>query len=171
MDAMEENEEKIEAKFDKMMDSIDMLFNKMENIHFAQQQKQVKLDINTKAVDQSMRDQQVMAKHIDETGKVVARLTLDRGHGDRGFLSGDSGPASPHESQQFYSKSREGEENPFSRPQFGQRAKDPCGAVSKPALPKLHFPIFEGQDPIVWREKCETYFKIYDIPERIFFIF
>jgi hypothetical protein len=56
MDAMEENEEKIEAKFDKMMDSIDMLFNKMENIHFAQQQKQVKLDINTKAVDQSNRE-------------------------------------------------------------------------------------------------------------------
>lgn len=33
------------------------------------------------------------------------------------------------------------------------------------SAPKLVFPSFEGVDPKIWRDKCEDYFRIMEIPE------
>jgi hypothetical protein len=30
-------------------------------------------------------------------------------------------------------------------------------------LPKLQFPVFNGEDPQLWRSRCETYFDIYGV--------
>lgn len=73
---MTEGYAKVDAKLDKLMKSIDLLFSKIENLNITQQQMQVKLDINSKVVDLSMREQQVMAQQLDATGKVVAKLTM-----------------------------------------------------------------------------------------------
>jgi hypothetical protein len=34
-------------------------------------------------------------------------------------------------------------------------------------LPKLDFPKFDGEHPQVWREKCEKYFSMYNIPVHV----
>lgn len=34
-------------------------------------------------------------------------------------------------------------------------------------MPKMQFPRFEGQDPTIWRDKCETYFQIFYIPDHM----
>ena len=33
-------------------------------------------------------------------------------------------------------------------------------------LPKMDFPIFEGEDARVWIDHCEAYFALYSIPEE-----
>ncbi|CAN6284989.1 unnamed protein product [Urochloa humidicola] len=38
-------------------------------------------------------------------------------------------------------------------------------------LPKLEFPKFSGENPRVWREKCEKYFSMYNVPVHLWFSF
>jgi hypothetical protein len=33
------------------------------------------------------------------------------------------------------------------------------------AMPKMHFPKFNGTNPKVWRDNCESYFTLYHLPE------
>jgi hypothetical protein len=35
------------------------------------------------------------------------------------------------------------------------------------ALPKMHFPSFDGVQPKIWLDKCHNYFSIYAIPENL----
>lgn len=77
LDAMAEGYAKTDAKLDKLMESVDLLFSKMEDLTITQQQMQVKLDINSKAVDLSMREQQLMAQQLEAIGQAVAKLTLE----------------------------------------------------------------------------------------------
>jgi hypothetical protein len=30
-------------------------------------------------------------------------------------------------------------------------------------LPKLHFPVFNGDEPQLWRSRCENYFAMYGV--------
>jgi hypothetical protein len=32
-------------------------------------------------------------------------------------------------------------------------------------LPKLQFPVFTGDNPKIWRDKCQDYFRIFNVPE------
>jgi hypothetical protein len=34
-------------------------------------------------------------------------------------------------------------------------------------LPKLSFPQFTGKNPSIWKDKCQDYFKIFDIPSSM----
>lgn len=43
--------------------------------------------------------------------------------------------------------------------------KDEVSRWNRPPTPKLVFPSFDGVDPKIWRDKCEDYFRIMDIPE------
>lgn len=75
---MAEGATKADAKLDRLMQSVDLLFSKIEDLHITQQQMQVKLDVNSKAVDLSMREQQVLAQQLEATGQAVAKLTVDQ---------------------------------------------------------------------------------------------
>lgn len=66
---MAEGYSKADAKLDKLIESVDVLFAKLEDLSVAQTQMQVKLDINSKAVDLSMREQQLLAQQLELLGK------------------------------------------------------------------------------------------------------
>jgi hypothetical protein len=34
-------------------------------------------------------------------------------------------------------------------------------------LPRVDFPIFEGEHPQVWKNRCEKYFRMYEIPAHL----
>jgi hypothetical protein len=38
-------------------------------------------------------------------------------------------------------------------------------------LPKIDFPRFEGERPLVWREKAEKYFRMYNVPVEVWVSF
>lgn len=60
-----------------MLKSLDLLFERVAEVKLTQQQMQANLDLNTKAIDQVMRDKDIMAKQVEDTGKVVAQLRLE----------------------------------------------------------------------------------------------
>jgi hypothetical protein len=45
---------------------------------------------------------------------------------------------------------------------FGDFARSSHGR-----LPKLQFPVFVGEDPQLWRSRCENYFEMYDVESTI----
>jgi hypothetical protein len=41
--------------------------------------------------------------------------------------------------------------------------------VSQGKLPKLNFPVFSGEDPQLWRSRCENYFDMYSTEQSMWF--
>ncbi|CAN6253106.1 unnamed protein product [Urochloa humidicola] len=79
---MSQAESKNDERWDYMQESIDLLFAKVGRVETQQDQMREQLDLNSKVVDQTVRDQIVLAKQLAETGRVVAelRLSRDKGH-------------------------------------------------------------------------------------------
>lgn len=38
-------------------------------------------------------------------------------------------------------------------------------------LPRIDFPIFDGEHPKVWRDKCEKYFSMFNVPVHVWVLF
>lgn len=104
-----------------------------------------------------------MAKQIDATGQAVAQLTLQQ------MKTQEEQPASPTSSEATL-------ENPFqkgrppdprsSRAGFGRPPyKD--HQSSRNFIPKLSCPRFDGQNPCIWKEKCQDYFQLLNVPESM----
>ena len=34
-------------------------------------------------------------------------------------------------------------------------------------VPKMHFSTFDGNNPCIWKDKCEDYFRIFNLPETM----
>ena len=64
-----------DAKWDKLMQRLDLLLARVTDIVSTQQQLLEKMDLNSQDVQQASHDQQLMVKQIEDTGKLVARLT------------------------------------------------------------------------------------------------
>jgi hypothetical protein len=59
-------------------ESIDLLFTRLGDISQAQEQMKVNQELGTRALEQVLRDQSVLAKQLEATGQAVAKLTLDQ---------------------------------------------------------------------------------------------
>jgi hypothetical protein len=38
---------------------------------------------------------------------------------------------------------------------------------SQGRLPKIQFPVFNGEDPQLWKSRCESYFEMYGVESMI----
>jgi hypothetical protein len=164
---MEETAKTDEARWDSVMDTVDLLFTKVKDLDTNEQRFKVKHDVSQKILEQLLKDQQILSKQMEETGKVVAQLRLQQ------MKSSEEEPPSPTDSEDTV-------DNPFAnhRPRpTGNRKHFQGGNSDRPQgveklgnrgfLPKMNFPRFSGKDPGIWKVKCEDYFRLLDIPEII----
>lgn len=122
------------------------------------------MELKAKVMNQSTQDQLLLAKQLKATGEAVSRLTLWKMKLEEG---GDS------ES----SRSEIDDTNPFSsidpEPSTHRQASSPNQVHrehshhSRPFLPKMSFPQFDGVDPKIWKDKCQEYFKLYNISDSM----
>ena len=75
---MELSQQKVDARWDAMMESIDLLFAEVAAVDHVQQQMTTQLDISAQLMDQVLMDQQTLAKQMELTGQAVAQLNLNR---------------------------------------------------------------------------------------------
>jgi hypothetical protein len=153
-----------EDRWNLVTDTLDLLSAKVEEIERNQHKEDTKTDVTSKIIDQLLKDQQLMAKQIENTGKTVAQLRLD-------FMNQtDHQPPSPTDSDTT-------QDNPFythvgNSSQYNTKsAYTPKSAGDRGHLrnfmPKMNFPKFSGKNPNIWKNKCEDYFKLLDIPESM----
>ena len=135
---------------------------------------EMQFDISTKFLKQMLLDQQTLAKQMESTGNAVAQLTFNQmrarqkwppspasrdGTEDLGFTQcqpqGPSGlgpgraGVPPHRTV------------PRDRGHHGEHTS------SRTFMPKMQFPTFDGSNPCIWKEKCEDYFRIFDLLETM----
>ena len=72
LEAMESSEQRGDARWDTMMESIDLLFAEVADVDRVQQQMATQLDISAQLIDQVLKDQQALAKQMEIMGQAVA---------------------------------------------------------------------------------------------------
>jgi hypothetical protein len=161
-----QHDEKEDAHWESIMESLDLLFTRMDDVERTQQKLQINQDAATAALQQVLKDQATLTQQIQATGQAVAKLQLDRNQEDDSDTSSlDSIPHSmqPRPRQPHPHRSGENFHNPFHR---GSTANQHSASNShRPHLPKMTFPVFMSKDPKIWCDKCEDYFRIFDIPK------
>ena len=78
LEAIEASDNNKDERWDQLQESLDLLFAKVSTLNKNQHQIRAQLDLNSKVVDQSVRDQLVLVKQNAETGHVVAQLQLGK---------------------------------------------------------------------------------------------
>lgn len=151
-----EAEQKEEDLLQAVQDGLDLLFTRVGGIENSQQQLAAQLEIMAKAVNQSNQDQLILNKQLKATGEAVSRLNLWR----MKLESGSDSALSDAE-----------DDNPFGSPDPGSSSRPPPShphragnASPRPFLPKMSVPNFDGHNPCIWKDKCEEYFRLYNIP-------
>lgn len=159
-------EQREDARWEHLMESVDLLFAKVGVIDHNQQQLNTQMDLSAQVVERMLRDQEALAKKMELTGQAVAQLTLDRHHPP---------PESPrplhhdarHRGFQQGTSSRDNEVFPSHNHRDIHRNHSEHHSYSRNALPKLSFPMFYGVNPAIWKDKCLDYFHFYNIPESL----
>jgi hypothetical protein len=115
--------------------------------------------------EQVAKDQDVMARHIDEIWKRVVALTLERmaermdqfGEPSSELYSDSGGVPSPHQMDEF---DQDGRHPMHDHGAGGHRhGRDDGGGNA--SMMKLWFPNFQGDHPSIWFAKCKDYFTLY----------
>nr|TKW10308.1 hypothetical protein SEVIR_6G154900v2 [Setaria viridis] len=121
-------------------------------------------------MEQVLKDQAILSKKIEATGKAVTQLTMDRAVEDDfdAFFVNSMGSKPPQQFRPPHPPPQPPGEMRATRSMFGLNrgvGEGPPGY--KNAVPKLNFPEFHGRDPKVWRHRCEDFFKFYNVPEHL----
>jgi uncharacterized protein YoxC len=75
---MAEEADKENTKLDQILESLDLLFERVQDVGVQQQQMKQQLEMTTSTVNQHAAEQQLMAKQLAETGRAVAQLTINQ---------------------------------------------------------------------------------------------
>jgi len=178
---MSKNTEEDKSRWDQMMEHLDLLFSRVDDIGTVQQQMKAQMDIRGAAMDSYSEQQQLIAQQVKANGAAVAQLTLrtfaeEAKYDDTASASELSDEEQPFEN--LFAKDKdvqkpESHKQKQSHPKYYK--KDTKESLEKkkdhkedsthrqtktlgPPMPKMLFPKFDRTDPKIWRDNCESYF-------------
>jgi hypothetical protein len=128
----------------------------VEEIDMNQQRGDVKFDMSAKVIEQMQKDQQLMAKQMENTGNALAQLRIDV------MRASENQPPSPADSENtfdnLFANTRPAPSGP-SRPHHHEQHNGQ-GAGNRGSnrgfLPKMNFPRFNGKNRSIWKNKLKT---------------
>ena len=80
LDVMDAFSQREDDHWSRITKSIDLLFSRVADIDRTQQHMASQLDLSTKVMDQVLQDQQTLAKQMEVTSTMVARLAEHHHH-------------------------------------------------------------------------------------------
>jgi len=161
LDAMSAAAARDDDRWDRMSESIDLLFARMGSLEHNQHLAAGQIDISVQVIEQVLKDQAALTKQIEATGQAVAQLTSHQRDAQRSPFRPDPDYTAP----------------PFNRRPAGDTVNhDHRGGFQgfgensrhhRHAIPKLAFPKFEGDNPLIWKDKCLNFFQLYELPQSL----
>lgn len=150
------------------MENFDLLFSQVNEIGMVQQPMKPQMDIRGAAVDQYTAEQHMIAQQVKANGAAVAQLTMRQFDHEAHFDDDSAGSMVDEEPESFENVSAKNKGT--HRPVPSKKPKPPPKTVKKPSLPtqsmpKMQFPKFDGENPQIGRDNCESYFELYQLPE------
>lgn len=168
---MENKAHQDDERWEQVTENVDLLFASMGEVKKSHTKLETKLDMTTKVMEQMMKDQQHIAKTLELTGQAVAQLTLKKPREKQ------EEPQSPTDSDTTIDEPFRGQRKRFggavprTAPStfYQHQHKDPGGwsNMHHTHWPKMQFPRFDGNNPSIWRDKCQDYFRLFDLPESM----
>lgn len=76
LEKMEEKFGRDDDRWDTVMENLDLLFSRVGEIDKGQQRLEAQVGLSGQVMEQMLKDQQHLAKHMDITDQAVAQLTL-----------------------------------------------------------------------------------------------
>jgi hypothetical protein len=137
-----------------------------------QAQMKTQMDLRGAAMDQYSQEQHLIAQQIQANGAAIAQLTLRQWEMDpkdeakydvdenASLLFDDNASF-----QNVFAKDKHTHKTEPSKNNKKVHKEDTKEQLSKHAMPKMNFPIFDGSDPKVWLDNCISYFDLYQLPE------
>ena len=157
------------SRWDQMLESVDLLFDRMNDINLAQQDLKNQVMANNQKVDNFTAQQDFISQQVKANGQAVARLTLKQF--DREESLGSEGSSSEvledEEFQNMFGKGKAPYKPACSHQPKHQVDNHRKDDLPHHSLPKMQFPSFDGVHPTIWFDNCENYFSIYSIPEKL----
>lgn len=166
LEAMASSEQREEERWDRITESIDLLFAKVGEIDRTQQKMNAQMDLSAQLMERMLQDQQTLAKQIEITGQAVARIVIDQ------QSNPPQSPCPLHE-EDHHREFRRMDSSRHREVHSSRPHREPYHATAenhsfpRNALPKLAFPLFTGANPTIWKDKCLDYFHIFNIPESL----
>ena len=119
-------------------------------------------------MDQYLAEQHIIAQQDKVNGAAVAQLTMKQFEKEPKFDDDSSGSTVDEEDETF--------DNVFAKykgthkPEPSKKRKPPSKfdrttSLPTQSMPKMQFPKFDGANPKVWKDNCESYFELYQLPE------
>lgn len=175
LDAMAESSRAEGDRWTQMMDELKAINQCIGAVEKVQTQLMGHQVLSSLMAEQAAKDRDTMTRQIEETGKRVTSLTLERmaeemnRFGEHGSEpSGEpsvtpSGP-SPSSCPEGHARGQQrfGRENVH---EFSQQRHEDSGGHA--LLLKFSFPKFQGDRPSIWLDKCKDYFTIFHVPSFI----
>ncbi|RLN40282.1 uncharacterized protein C2845_PM01G03290 [Panicum miliaceum] len=106
-----------------------------------------------------------MSRLLDVTADAVTMLTETQMHEEKNPFA-DSPPNSAR-GQPGTSRTQTFQGEPPHRSVNFQRDREEGSGFARYSLPKLLFPQFDGENPKIWIDKCEDYFKICNVQQHM----
>lgn len=165
---------------DQILEQFDLLFSTINNLGTVQQQMKQQMDIRGAAMDAYTAEQHLIAQQVKANGAAVAQLTMRQFDHEEPFADDSSTSLIFEEKQNFEnvfahmkkqpqpepSKPKQEQPQPetskHKQPGYKQEKKT---ALPHSTLPKMQFPKFDGQNPRIWKDNCQSYFELYQLPE------
>jgi hypothetical protein len=133
-------------------------------------------------MDNYSAEQHMIAQQVKANGAAVAQLTMRQFDSEPIFDVEDDEDASIvfDEKDSFhnvFAKQKQPEKPESSKPKRPPPKKAPreehrekekgdkTEKLPSQAMPKMLFPKFDGTDPKIWRDNCQSYFDLYKLPE------
>ena len=164
LEAMATVEQKGEEKWEQMMKMMDRVVKKLDTVEAGQHRLEGQAELSATVARKAEEERTILARQMEETGKVVAQLRLEMMAKD---LEGDGAGSSREGADQ-------GNPNRRRREPQQERVREEedqvMGGRGHPSLPKYLFPRFQGKEPGIWLAKCQDYFTIYQVPEALWTI-
>jgi hypothetical protein len=167
LDAMAEATHKEDVRLNKMQESLDLLFAQIRSMDTSQQQMAAQIDLTAKAMNQSTQDQILLSQQLKATGDAVVRLTMWQMKMDA--VSSPVSNRSDAEEENWFASAPTGRPcHPHHRlrPE-GRHHHDDQVYQQQSSIPKMSFPRFDGLHPKIWIDKCEEYFRIYNVSDDL----
>jgi hypothetical protein len=163
LEAMATVEQKGEEKWEQMMKMMDRVVKKLDTVEAGQHRLEGQAELSATVARKAEEERTILARQMEETGKVVAQLRLEMMAKD---LEGDGAGSSRESADQ-------GDQIQRRREPQQERVREEdqvMGGRGHPSLPKYSFPRFQGKEPGIWLAKCQDYFTIYQVPEALWAI-
>jgi hypothetical protein len=165
---MSRSAEDEKTRWDQVMENFDMLFSQVSDIGVVQQQMKSKMDILGAAMDKHTEEQHMIAKQVKANGAAVAQLTLKQFENVNKFNDDSSDSIVDEEDITFdniFAKNKGISKSETSKKRRPPPKFDKKTSLPSQSMPKMQFPKFDGTNSKVWKDNCESYFELYQLPE------